>query len=255
MLELYHWEPNAACARVMIALTEKGVDFQSRYVDLLDFEQHAPAFLELNETGQTPVLVQGGEAFTESSFICEYVDEAFPGAPLMPKAPYDRWKARTWQKYVDDHLAAAVGTLAWYALGSKALNSRDRASVEAAVARIPSRPRQDVWRLAIQGYGDEQLAKDRGRIETTVALLEAELAAADWLAGPAFSLGDIAMFAYVNYLPRVTPDLVSADKAPRTMAWLQRVAARPAVKAALAMSRTGDPFGAAAPGPEHIRWG
>ena len=111
MLELYHWEPNAASARVMITLKEKGLDFQSRYVDVLGFEQHAPEFLKLNETGETPVLTHDGEPFIESSFICEYLNEAFPGAALMPADPYARWQARTWQKYVDDHLAAAVSDL------------------------------------------------------------------------------------------------------------------------------------------------
>jgi len=251
MLELYHWEPNAAAARVLITLKEKGVQFQSRYVDVLRFEQHEPAFLELNETGETPVLVRDGEAFTESSFICEYLDEAFPGAALMPEAPYDRWKARNWQKYVDDHLAAAVSALAWRAYGEAQMQGRNGA--EAAVARIPFRPRRDEWTQALKGYPDDQLAKDRGRVEMTLGLVEAELEASDWLAGPSFSLADIAIFAFMNYLPRLTPDLVSA--APRTLAWLQRVSARPAVKAALALARTPDPYAVVAPGPEHIRWG
>jgi glutathione S-transferase/GST-like protein len=255
MLELYHWEPNAASARVLIALKEKGLPFESRYVDVLAFEQHAPDFIKLNETGETPVLVRDGETFTESSFICEYIDEAFDGASLMPASTYDRWKARNWQKYVDDHLAAAVGTLAWYALGAPQLRGRSRASVEAAIGRIPTKARQDVWLAAVDPYTDEQQAKDRGRVEAAVRLLEDELSGSDWLAGPAFSLADVAMFAFMNYLPRVTPDLVNVDKAPRTMAWLKRVGDRPGVKAALAMARTADPYAIAAPGPEHIRWG
>jgi glutathione S-transferase/GST-like protein len=255
MLELYHWEPNAASARVLITLKEKGVPFESRYVDVLAFEQHAPDFIKLNETGQTPVLVQDGEAFTESSFICEYLDDAFPDVALMPKAAYDRWKARTWQKYVDDHLAAAVGTLAWYALGAPQLKGRGGASIDAAIGRIPAKERQAVWLEAVGSYSDEQQTKDRGRVESTVKLLEDELSGSDWLAGPDFSLADIALYAYVNYLPKVTPDLVNAQKATRTMAWLKRVSDRPAVKAALAMAKSADPYATAAPGPEHIRWG
>src|SRR6185503_10486301 len=138
MLELHHAEPNAASARVLIALKEKGLEFQSRYLDLLAFEQHAPEFLALNPAGQVPVLVHDGEAFTESSFICEYLDEAFPGPSLLPEKPIDRWAARAWQKYVDDYLAAAVSDLAWAALGRKALKSRNSAAtLDAAVARIP----------------------------------------------------------------------------------------------------------------------
>ncbi len=254
MLELYHWEPNAASARVIITLKEKGLDFQSRYLDVLSFEQHSPEFLALSETGETPVLTSDGEVLTQSSFICEYLDEAFPGASLMPRDPNARWQARTWQKYVDDHLAAAVSDLAWTALGAPALKGRN-GSADAAVARIPNRMLRDVWSEALAGYPAERLAKSRGRVELTITQMEADLDGRDWLAGDAFSLADIAMFSYVNYLPSVTPELVNERTAPRTMAWLARVAARPAVKAALAMARTPDPFAAAAPGPEHIRWG
>ena len=149
MIELYHWEPNAASARVLIALKEKGLEFESRYLDVLAFEQHSPDFLALNETGETPVLVRDGDAFNESSFICEYLDETYPEVPLLPKAPIDRWAARAWQKYVDDYLAAAVSDLAWAALGLAALKRRDAARTRAAVARIPSQERRDRWQAAI----------------------------------------------------------------------------------------------------------
>jgi glutathione S-transferase len=255
MLKLYHWEPNGASARVLIALKEKGLEFQSRYVDVLAFEQFAPAFLALNPVGQAPVLVHGGEAFNEASFICEYLDEAFPERPLLPKAPLDRWAARAWQKYVDDYLAAAASDLAWAALGPEALKARNWASLEQAVVTIPAKERRDQWQAALAGLDAETLDKARERIRLAVAKMEADLADRDWLAPGGFSLADIAVYPYASYLPRIEPGLVNARIAPRAMAWLKRMSDRPAVKAAEAMSRTGDAYGVAAPGPEHIRWG
>lgn len=255
MIELYHWEPNAASARVLIALKEKDLDFESRYLDLLTFEQHAPAFLALNPSGETPVLVRDGEAFNESSYICEYLEEAYPETPLLPKAPLDRWAARAWQKYVDDYLAAAVSDLAWAALGQPRLKGRNADDLEAAVAAIPSRERQDRWRAAIAGLDDDVLEKARERVRLTVEKAEQDLADRDWLAPGGFSLADVAVYAYLNYLPRIAPDLLGEAAAPRTRAWLKRVSQRPGVKAAEALSRTGDPYGVAAPGPEPIRWG
>ena len=251
MIELYHWEPNAASARVLIALKEKGLPFESRYVDVLAFEQHAPAFLALNPSGETPVLVRDGEAFNESSYICEYLDEAFPDPPLMPEAPIDRWAARAWQKYVDDYLAAAASDLAWAAVGAPALEARGASGIEAAIARIPMQERRDHWRRAALGLGDEALDKARERVRLATQKTEADLEGRDWLAPGGFSLADIAVYAYLNFLPRIAPELVGE----RTAAWLQRMSARPAVQAAEAMSRTGDPYGVAAPGPEPIRWG
>ena len=39
---LYHWEPNANSGKPMLALAEKGVPFNSHYLDLLNFDQHKP---------------------------------------------------------------------------------------------------------------------------------------------------------------------------------------------------------------------
>ena len=255
MLELYHGEPNAASARVIIALKEKGLEFQSRYLDLLGFEQHRPEFTALNETGETPVLVRDGEAYNESSYICEYLDEAFPERPLMPAAPYGRWQARAWQKYVDDYLAAAVSDLAWQAYGLEALRERHGGAPEAALAAVPTRERRDVWADALAGYDHARLERARNRVSLTLQKMEADLDGSGWLAGGTYSLADIAVYPYVNYLPRLAPDLVNAGATPRTMDWLERMAARPAVQAALALGRAPDPYATAAPGPEHVRWG
>jgi glutathione S-transferase len=227
---LYHWEPNAASARVLIALKEKSLEFESRYVDLHAFEQHEPEFLALNSTGQVPVLVRDGEAFTETSAICEYLDEAFPENPLMPEAPLERWEARSWQKYVDDHFAQAVSEIAWNARRPKALVG----------ARAP--------------YSDEEIAQAEERIELAIAKVDESLGERDWLVGDAFSLADIAVFSYAYYLTALMPDVIAGSR-KRTRHWLVRVSEREGVKAALAMSRTGEPFLTAAPGPERVRWG
>lgn len=254
MLELYHWEPNAACARVLITLKEKGLEFNSRYVDVLAFEQHTPEFLKLNETGETPVLVRDGEAYFESSYICEYLDEAFPEVPLMPSDPLGRWEARVWQKFVDDYIAACVSDLAWDAYGETAREGRNLDFAN-AVSTIKSKERRDLWTSALAGFDAETLDRSRGRLKDLIGKMETDLARSGWLAGPGYSLADIAVFSYVNYLPRLMADVLNATAAPRVTAWLKTVAARPAVKAALAMSRAPDPYTIAAPGPEHVRWG
>jgi len=254
-MQLYHWEPNGACGRVMIVLAEKGLDFQSHYLDVLAFEQHTPAFLALNESGEVPVLVDAGTAMNESSYICEYLEEAYPDVALMPRDPRERWEARVWQKYVDDYVAASTCELAWQALEAHTFRSRDRAALDASIARIAMKERRDAWTAAVNGYGEEQLRRARERLSETIIRMEADLDRSGWLAGSAYSLADVALFAYVSYLPRVAPDLVNDKTVPAVMAWLRRVKERPGVKAALAMSRRPEPFATAAPGPEQVRWG
>ena len=44
-VHLYHWEPNANSGKPMLTLAEKGVQFESHYIDLLKFDQHQPEYL------------------------------------------------------------------------------------------------------------------------------------------------------------------------------------------------------------------
>ena len=69
----------------MLALMEKGVAFNSHYLDLLNFDQHKPDYLAINPQGTIPAMLHGERVLTESTAIMEYVDEAFPGPRLMPE--------------------------------------------------------------------------------------------------------------------------------------------------------------------------
>src|SRR5437016_12223368 len=80
---LYHWEPNANSGKPMLALMEKGVAFQSRYLDLLNFDQHQSDYLAINPQGTIPAMLHGDRVLTESTAIMEYVDNAFAGKRLM----------------------------------------------------------------------------------------------------------------------------------------------------------------------------
>jgi GSH-dependent disulfide-bond oxidoreductase len=253
-LELYHWEPNGACGRVMIALKEKGLDFKSHYVDVLAFEQLKPEYLKISEDGQVPVLVHDGQALRESSYIVEYIDEAFPQTPLMPKDTMERWAVRVWQKYIDDYLAAAVSDTAWTALELQSFKNRDKAATDASIAKVPTKERRDVWLKAMNGFADD-VEKSNERIKECVGKIEKDLENRSWLAAPTYTLADLSVFSYANYLPKTSASLVNEKDSPRMIAWLKRMRERPAVKAALAMSKSQDPYAVAAPGSEHVRWG
>src|ERR1700756_3231270 len=94
MLTLYHWEPNANSGKPMLALAEKGVDYQSHYLDLLKFDQHQPEYLKINPDGTIPALLHGDRVLTESTPMMEYVDEEFDGPPLKPTSAVERWRMR-----------------------------------------------------------------------------------------------------------------------------------------------------------------
>jgi glutathione S-transferase len=128
--------------------------------------------------------------------------------------------------------------------------------LEPLVAQIPMTYLQEGWRRALtDSYSDELLEDSQRKVALAVRRLEATLSDSRWLVGSAYSLADIDAFAICNALPGLTPALVSESTAPHVMEWLRRMRVRPAVRAALSVSRTGEPEKAFAPGPEHSRWG
>jgi glutathione S-transferase len=245
VLELHHWEPNGASLRVLAALEEKDLPYQSHFVDVLARENHDGRVVLLNPTGELPVLVDRDFTLTGASYICEYLEDAFPDAPpLMPGDPAGNWQVRYWQKYVDDYLAAAISDLAWDALGDRRLAAQ-------GANTAPTLERQMVWREHAEPFPADRLEKAHEYAWQAVGMLDEALAKGPWLAGGAFTLADIAMAAWLAYLPNLAPGALG----PASRGWLDRVLARPAVQTALAKGRAADPFALAAPGPEATRWG
>ncbi len=249
-LEFYHWEPVANSAEPLILLLEKGLDFTSRYVDLLAFAQFAPTFLALNPLGQVPVLVHDGQVITETGFILQYLDEAFPEPSFTPDTALGRYAVGVWIKHVNDYMAPAAWKLA---VGKDGAPGGDRKQSGAALAGAPIE-RQQAWGAAAEGFDDETLALARAALASSFRQMEDALQAGPWLAGADYSLADIAVFPTAMALPDLLPDLVNSAATPAVLAWLDRVAQRPAVRATLALARV-NRTGAFAPGPEGGRWG
>lgn len=236
---LYHWEPNANSGKPMLALMEKGVAFDSHYLDLINFDQHQPDYLAINPQGTIPAMVHGGRVLTESTAIMEYVDEAFDGPRLMPADPRDQWRIRWWMKFMDQWLAPSFSMFGWSVFVGPAVRQKDPAELEAAIERIPLPERRVAWRKAIYGlFGDEEMAESQRRIALGIAMLEDALGAREWLASDAYSLADINGFNLAFALPLSQPGLANDRLTPNIMRWLRAIYARPATRACWAMGRT-----------------
>jgi glutathione S-transferase len=61
-------------------------------------------FRRLSPLCRIPVLIDGDFATSDSSVICEYLDEAYPGRPLLPTGPKDRARARWLEEFADTRL-------------------------------------------------------------------------------------------------------------------------------------------------------
>ena len=239
MIELYHWEPDAESLKLIITLKEKGVPFTSRYVDVLNLEHHADAYREVADVTRVPLMVEDGEALTDSQFVLEYLAEGF--APrLAPTNPAGWYDVQAWTAQLDQTLRASVRLLGWHTVTSPAMGEAQRKDFLERSAKLPKPQVPAGWDQVTSDAeaSEDQLANAREKIGQGVERIEAALKSSDWLVGGAYSVVDINAFALTHTLPRLTPDLVNADKTPKMTAWLQRVGARAAVKDALALART-----------------
>jgi glutathione S-transferase len=61
-------------------------------------------FERLSPLRRIPVLIDGELSVSDSSVICEYLDEAYPGHALLPRDPKDRARARWFEEFADTRL-------------------------------------------------------------------------------------------------------------------------------------------------------
>jgi GST-like protein len=236
---LYHWEPNANSGKPMLTLAEKGVAFDSHYLDLLNFDQHRPDYLAINPQGTIPAMTHDGLVLTESTAIMEYVDEAFPGPRLMPEDPVERWRARWWMKFMDQWLAPSFSMIGWSVFIGPAVRSRDPQELEAAIERIPMEERRVAWRKAIYNrFSAEELAESQRRVALGIQILEKTLSQRPWIAGDSYGLADINGFNLAYALPLSQPQLSNDEKTPHILEWLRKIYERPATRQIWAMGRT-----------------
>jgi maleylacetoacetate isomerase len=89
-LELYTYFRSSAAYRVRIALNLKRLSYRPRFVHLAKGEQHQPEYHEINPQERVPALVDRGTVFTQSLAIIEYLNDAYPEPPLLPRRRDER---------------------------------------------------------------------------------------------------------------------------------------------------------------------
>jgi maleylpyruvate isomerase len=94
-MKLHGYFRSSASYRVRIALNLKGLGAEQLPHHLRKGEQYAPAYLAINPQGLVPTLEDdAGAVITQSLAIIEWLEEAYPLPPLLPKEPLPRAKVR-----------------------------------------------------------------------------------------------------------------------------------------------------------------
>jgi hypothetical protein len=146
-------------------------------------------------------------------------------------------RMRIFTKYVDEYFRPALSQIGWQMMIHTITDKLSKEEFEAKLARIPREEKREKWRIAsAQGYTPEQMAAWHRTLAEGIGTMEAALSSAPWLAGPHYSMADIACFAMAAHMPDRFTDIMNTSVSPRVLEWHARMAARPAVAAALAMS-------------------
>jgi GSH-dependent disulfide-bond oxidoreductase len=196
-LEL-HGAKTGNCLRAAIGLSEAGLHYETRHVDLGRGKQRDEPHLALNPAGKVPVLVARGlvnaQAFvlTQSSAILFYADAEAPGRILPPHGDPARIRAlETFFYFTSDVIA----------LNGAAFSLRGP-EFSGAAATLTER------------YLSAIVASERFLIDH------------EFMGGASFSIADIAAFTIISAVSRHLP----WDKLPHLAAWHDRIRRRPAVQ-------------------------
>jgi glutathione S-transferase len=236
MLELYHHGSSACAAKVRFALAEKSIEWVGHYVDILKGEQFRPEFLSINPKGVVPVLIVDGDVITESTVICEYLEEAFPDPPLYPRAPLERARVRAWTKAVDEELHPACSAITYVVSHRHTILRNGAGSFEQFMQRGAGEgaaARALKWQWIQQGLAAPGAADKIRLYADYLRKMERALEGSDWLVGQHFTMADVAMAPYVNRLAALAMENLWRDgRLPRVSDWFERVRARPAFEPA-----------------------
>ena len=119
---------------VFLTLTEKGLPFALKTVDLEAGESKRPPFRDLGLTGRVPTLVDGDFVLTESSAIIEYLEERFAQASVLPADVHQRAQCRQVQGWLRSDLPALRAerptTVIFYERSDKTLSEAAQTDAE-----------------------------------------------------------------------------------------------------------------------------
>jgi glutathione S-transferase len=94
--------------KVRIALLEKGVPFEE---DESVHGSQKPEYLAKSPMGKVPYLEVDGQLLRESEVILEYLEDAYPQKPLLPRDPLERARVRELVTFIELHMELVVRRL------------------------------------------------------------------------------------------------------------------------------------------------
>ncbi len=91
---LHGYYRSSTSYRLRIALELKSLEYENEPVNLLEGGQKDRDFTSRNPFGSVPMLDADGRDRAQSMALLEWLDEAYPEKPLLPREIEDRYTAR-----------------------------------------------------------------------------------------------------------------------------------------------------------------
>lgn len=119
--------------KVRIALLEKDVPFEE---DPTCTPSQKDGFVARSPMGKVPFLeLDNGEVLIESQAICEYLEDAFPQKPLLPRDPLARARVRELLIVIEMHMELVARRLYPQAFFGRTVSDEVKQSVEKDLAK------------------------------------------------------------------------------------------------------------------------
>lgn len=232
-LALYHNDMSSCAQKVRLVLAEKGLEWESRHLDLRAGEHQKDWYIKLNPRAVVPTLMDGDIAVPESNVINEYLDERFPDPPLKPADPLGRARMRLWTKQLDEGVHdAGIAVLSFAVAFRHQYMSRGEAGKE-MLESIPDPIKRERRRDVIEkGLDAPAFRIAIERLLTLYRDMDKALEKHAWLAGDTYSIADAAFTPYVVRLEHLDV-LGLLELTPRTADWYRRIKSRPSFQSAI----------------------
>ena len=211
MLRLYHVPLSPFCRKVRLVLAEKKMD-----VELIEerYWEQSTEFLRRNPAGKVPILRHEGALLTESTPICEYIEELNPEPSLIPKDAKARYEMRRLVSWFDDKFHHEVTSNLLYERVNKKVSG--------------------------QGFPDSKTIKEGARkIKYHMDYMAWLLEHRRWLAGDTMTLADFAAAAHLSSLDYISD--VDWNRSSVVKDWYAKIKSRPAFRNILSDQMSGFP--------------
>lgn len=192
-MKLYGDSRSGNCYKIQLLCAELGVEYDWQEVDILAGDTHTGDFLAMNANGKIPLLdLQDGRYLAESNAILAYLAD---GRELSGSSRFNRAEVLQWMFFEQYSHEPNIATSRFIILY---LNS-------------PPDRQADLQSKKVAGI-------------RALDVMEKQLGADGFITGPAFTIADIALFAYTHKAHEGGFDL---EPYKNIRSWIARIEDRP----------------------------